>query len=159
LSAAAIVVGRPFGVRDIFAIRALHVLLVGLLSALTFLVADIYLESRVAAAIAVLIPLMREPIAKAFIGGTQPKLPMIIFGLLTLLMIARNRPLAAGAFSMLACLCWQPGLMFAGTAVLIFSALYSYDLKAPRCWRALRLAGGSAWMFYAMSAPGIWGGR
>jgi len=132
LSAAAITVGRVFDLRDIFAIRALHVILVGLLSAITFLVANIYLRSRVASAIAFLIPLLREPIAKAFIGGTQPKLPMIIFGLLTLLMIAKNRPLAAGALSMLSCLCWQPGLLFTGTAVLIFSRYFTRwrDLKA-----------------------------
>ena len=132
LSAAAIIVGRVSDLRDIFAIRVLHVVLVGLLSAITFLVANIYLRSRVASAIAFLIPLLREPIAKAFIGGTQPKLPMIIFGLLTLLMIAKNRPLAAGAFSMLSCLCWQPGLLFTGTAVLIFSRYFTSwrDLKA-----------------------------
>jgi len=125
LSAAAISVGRAFDVRDVFAIRALHVILVGLLSAITFLVANIYLSTRVASAIAFLIPLLREPIAKEFIGGTQPKLPMIIFGLLTLLMIAKDRPLAAGTFSMLSCLCWQPGLLFTGTAVLIFSRYFT----------------------------------
>lgn len=132
LSAAAIIVGKVFDLRDILAIRALHVILVGLLSAITFLVANIYLRSRVASAIAFLIPLLREPIAKAFIGGTQPKLPMIIFGLLALLMIAKDRPLAAGAFSMLSCLCWQPGLLFTGTAVLIFSRYFTSwrDLKA-----------------------------
>src|SRR6185369_15728422 len=132
LSAAAIFVGRIFGLGDIFAIRALHVLLVGLLSAVTFQVANVYLNSRIAACIAFLIPLLREPIAKALIGGTQPKLPMMIFGLLTLLMIAKNRPLAAGVFSMLSCLCWQPGLLFTGTAVLIFSRYLTgwRDLKA-----------------------------
>lgn len=121
LSAAAIKVSGVFGLRDIFAIRVLYVALVGLLCVVTCLVADAYLSSRFAAAIAFLIPLLREPIAKLFIAGTQPKLPMMIFGLLSLLMIARNRPLSAGIFSMLSCLCWQPGLMFTGTAVLIFS--------------------------------------
>ena len=132
LSAAAIAVGRVFGVRDIFAIRTLHVILVGVLCAVTFIVSNVYYPSRVAALIAVLIPLLREPIAKVFIGGTQPKLPMIIFGLLTLWMIARDRPLWAGVFSMLSCLCWQPGLLFTGTAVLIFSRYLTSlrDLKA-----------------------------
>jgi hypothetical protein len=120
-SAGAILAGKSFGIRDLFAIRALYVLLVGVFSVTTFLVANLYLRSRAASAIAVMIPLLREPIAGAFIGGTQPKLPMIIFGLLTLLMIARDRPFAAGFFSMLSCLSWQPGLLFTGTAVLIFS--------------------------------------
>jgi hypothetical protein len=134
LSAAAILVGKGLGLRDILAIRALYVLLVGVLSVTTFLVANVYFRSRTASAIAFLIPLLREPIAAAFIGGTQPKLPMIIFGLLTLLMIARDRPFAAGVFSMLSCLCWQPGLLFTGTAVLIFSRyLTSWrDLKAVK---------------------------
>lgn len=134
LSAVAVFVGRVFGLRDMFAIRALHILLAGLLSAVTFQVANVYFRSRVAAAMAFLIPLLREPIAKAFIGGTQPKLPMMVFGLLTLLMIAKDRPFVAGVFSMLSCLCWQPGLLFTGTAVLIFSRyLTSWrDLKALR---------------------------
>src|SRR5205085_2069933 len=39
-----------------------------------------------------------------------------------------------GFCSMLACLCWQPGLMFTGTALLIFSKyLTSWrDLKAAK---------------------------
>lgn len=134
ISATAIFLGRIFRLGDIFSIRLLHLLLVGLLSAVTFQVANTYLNSRIAAVIAFLIPLLREPIAKTFIGGTQPKLPMMIFGLLTLLMIARNRPFVAGVFSMLSCLCWQPGLLFTGIAVLIFSRyLTSWrDLKALR---------------------------
>src|SRR5712692_7109768 len=140
LSAAAIAVGRIFGLRDIFAIRAFHVILVGLLCAVTFLVANAFLRSRVAGAIALLIPLLREPIAKPYIEGTQPKLPMMIFGLLTLLMIAKDRPLVAGAFSMLSCLCWQPGLLFTGTAVLIFSRY----LTSWRDLRALKVLIGAA---------------
>lgn len=112
LSAAAIALGRFFDIGDIFAVRALHTIFVGLFSAFTFLVANIYLQSRVASVIAFLVPLLREPIVTTLIGGTQPKLPMIIFGLLALLMIAKDRPLAAGFFSMLSCLCWQPGLLF-----------------------------------------------
>ena len=132
LSAMAILVGRILGVGDIFAIRALHVLLVGFLSAVTFQVANVYFRSRIAATIACLIPLLREPIAKAYIGGTQPKLTMIIFGLLTLLLIAKDRPFVAGIVSMLSCLCWQPGLMFTGIAVLMFSRYFTSwrDLKA-----------------------------
>jgi hypothetical protein len=134
LSAAAIAWGRFFDIGDIFAVRALHTILVGLFSALTFLVANLYLQSRVASVIAFLVPLLREPIVTTLIGGTQPKLPMIIFGLLALLMIAKDRPLAAGAFSMLSCLCWQPGLLFTGTALMIFSRYFTSwrDLKALR---------------------------
>src|SRR5205814_266933 len=55
------------------------------------------------------------------IAGTRPKLAMILFGMLTLALIAKDRPFWAGGCSMLSCLCWQPGLLFTGTAVLIFS--------------------------------------
>ena len=55
------------------------------------------------------------------VTGTQPKLPMILFGLLSVLLIGKQRPYWAGFFSMLSCLCWQPGLMFTGVAVLMFS--------------------------------------
>ncbi|MFY9571089.1 MAG: hypothetical protein WAV20_06820, partial [Blastocatellia bacterium] len=60
-------------------------------------------------------------LAIMLISGTRPKLPMILFGLATLLLVSRNKPFWAGFCSMLSCICWQPGLLFTGTAVLIFS--------------------------------------
>jgi hypothetical protein len=120
LSAIAMAVGRRAGMQDIAAVRLLQVLLVGLLSAVTFLVAEAYLRNRLAAIIAFLIPLLPDHLV-VMIAGTQPKLPMILFGMLSLLLIARDKPLWAGLCSMLSCLCWQPGLMFTGTAVLICS--------------------------------------
>ena len=131
LSAVAMAVGNLIGMRDIIAVRMFHVLMVALLCAVTFLVAEIYLRNRLAAFIAFLIPLLREHFALMTISGTQPKLPMILFGMLTLLMIARDKPFWAGLCSMLSCLCWQPGLMFTGTAVLIFSRYLT-------SWRDLR---------------------
>src|SRR5262249_44951685 len=38
-----------------------------------------------------------------------------------LLLVAKDSPFWAGVSAMLSCLCWQPGLLFAGTAFLIFS--------------------------------------
>jgi len=131
LSAMAMAVGKLIGVRDIIAVRLFHVLMVGLLSAVTLLVAEIYLRNRLAAFIAFLIPLLPENFALMTISGTQPKLSMILFGMLTLLMIAGDKPFWAGLCSMLSCLCWQPGLMFTGTAVLIFSRYLT-------TWRDLR---------------------
>lgn len=131
LSAFAMAIGKLIGLRDIVAVRLFHVLLVGLLSAVTYLVAEIYLRNRFAAIIAFLVPLLPEQFALMAITGTQPKLPMILFGMLALLMIARDRPFWAGICSMLSCLCWQPGLMFTGAAVLIFSRYLS-------SWRDLR---------------------
>lgn len=121
LSAIAIATGRPFGIRDVIAVRLLHVLLVGAIAATTYLVAVAYTQSRVAALIASLTLLMSGHFISWMISGTEPKLPMILFGLLALLMIPKNQPFLAGGYSMLACLCWQPGLLFTGTVLLVFS--------------------------------------
>jgi hypothetical protein len=125
LSALAMLMGKSVGLRDIIAVRLLHVLLVGLLSAVTYLVGAIYLRSRAAGILAALVPLVFPQFIEMMVAGTQPKLPMILFGMLSLLLIAKDRPFWAGACSMLCCLCWQPGLMFTGVAVLIFSRYLS----------------------------------
>src|SRR5215813_3224719 len=121
ISAIAMAAGRSVGVRDVVAVRWLNALMAGLLLALNFLVAESYLKSRLAGVIAALVPLLPENFASMMTKGTQPKLPMMLFGMLTLLLIAKQRPFLSGFFSMLACLCWQPGLMFTGVAVLMFS--------------------------------------
>ena len=121
MSAAAILIGRSAGVRDVIAIRIQNVLLVGLLSTLTFLVAVKYLRNITAACIGVLIQLTPSHFGDWMVAGTEPKLPMLIFGLATLMCIAKRKPFWAGFFSMLACLSWQPGLMFTGVALLVFS--------------------------------------
>jgi hypothetical protein len=160
LSAFAMLLGKTIGLRDIISVRLMHVVLTGLLSAATFLVAEIYLRNRLAAFIAFLVPLMPEHFATMLLSGAQPKLPMILFGMVTLLMIAKDRPLWAGVFSMLCCLCWQPGLLFTGAAVLIFSRY----LTSWRDLRALKVMIGAAIplilvlsFFYAKSALGdLW---
>ena len=121
ISALAMVTGRAIGLRDVIAVRVSNLLMIGLLSSLTFLVAQVYLQSRTAALIAFMVPLMPHQFAEFMNGGTQPKLPMIVFGLVSLLMIAWDKPFWAGLCSMLSCLCWQPGLLFTGVAVLVFS--------------------------------------
>lgn len=131
LSAFAMAAGRLAGIRDVIAVRLFQALLVGLLSAVIFFTARIYLRNTIAALIAAVFPLMSYKFAEWMVVGTQPKLPMILFGMLSLLLIARDKPSWAGAASMLAFLCWQPGLMFTGVAVLIFSKYFS-------SWRDLR---------------------
>ncbi len=131
LSALAMLAGKPLGIRDVIAVRLLHLLLVGLLSALIFLVTQTYFRRRDAAVIAFLFPLMLPRFADWMVAGTEPKLPLMVFGMLSLLLIARDQPFWAGLASMLACLCWQPGLMFTGVTVLIFSRYLT-------SWRDLR---------------------
>jgi len=133
LSAAAMAVGRSVGLRDIIAVRWLHVVMMGLLAATTFLVGQAYFQNRLTAVLAFLIPLIGAGFSSQVIRGTQPKLSMVLFGMLSVLFIAKDKPFWAGFFSMLSCLCWQPGLMFTGTAILIFS-------KYLTSWRDLRAA-------------------
>src|SRR5204863_6859944 len=111
-----------------------YVAFAGIMCALIYLVAESYFESRYAGAIALLVPLMSGQFVLMMAGGTRPKIPMIMFGLLTLLLIARDKPLLAGFCSMLSCLCWQPGLAFTGVAVLMFSRYLTTwrDLRALR---------------------------
>lgn len=140
LSAAAIEIGRLFGAKDVLSIRLLYVVLGGLLCVVTYAVAEIYFGCRLAALLAALTPLVVTRYCEFMTSGTEPKLPMMLFGLLSLLMIARDKPLWAGIWSMLACLCWQPGLMFTGVAFLI----HSRYLTSWRDCRALKVLIGAA---------------
>jgi hypothetical protein len=132
LSALAMEAGRAVGVRDIIAARLLHILLAGLLSVVVYLVGETYLRNRFSALVAVSTLLISQHFGLWTVGGGQPKLPMILFGMLTLLLTARDQPFLAGFCSMISCLCWQPGLLFTGAAFLIFSRyLFSWrDLRA-----------------------------
>ncbi|MFL6278023.1 MAG: DolP-mannose mannosyltransferase [Blastocatellia bacterium] len=140
LSALVMAVGKAFGLQDIIAVRAFYVLLAGVLCAMTFLVARVYLRNNLVAVFAALLPLVSPDFAEMIVQGTRPKIPMIICGLLTLYLLAKDRPFWAGICSMLACLCWQPGLAFAGIALLIASRY----LTSWRDLRALKVAAGAA---------------
>jgi hypothetical protein len=140
ISAAAMIAGRLFGVRDFLADRLAQILMTGLLCSVTFLVAVDYLRSRMAALIVVLVPLMVPKFMIWMAEGGQPKLSMLLCGMLAMLMISRDRPFWAGWWSMCSCLCWQPGLLFGGTAFLIFSKY----LTSWRDKRALKVLVGGA---------------
>lgn len=139
LSAIAMWLGKSVGLRDILAVRFMQILLAGFLSYVTFLVTEAYLRQRIASLIASLFPLMSFHFMSWTEGGTQPKLTMILFGMLSLLLIAKDKPFWAGCCSMLSCLCWQPGLLFTGIAVLLFSRY----LSRWRDMRALKVIAGA----------------
>lgn len=140
LSALAMKAGSVLGVRDVIAARLLHIILAGLLAAIAYLVSEAYFHDRFAGLVAALAPLMSEHFNNWTVGGGQPKLSMIVFGMLTVLLIAKDRPVWAGLCSMLSCLCWQPGLLFTGTAFLVFSGY----LTRWRDLRALKVLIGAA---------------
>lgn len=133
IGATAIVATRPFGLRDVFAIRIVFILLSALTVAFTFLVAREYFSDVRTALLVATIILTIEPFIAMNIKGVQPKTPMVLFGLVTLWAIARRHPYAAGALAMLSALSWQPGLLFLGVAVLGFSGYFTR-------WRDLKLA-------------------
>jgi hypothetical protein len=126
--------------QDIFAIRLMQIVEVGLLAIFTFLVAEIYLKNRGVGVIAALFPLLNKNFAMWVVMGGQPKLPLMVFGMLSLWLVAKDKPFWAGFASMFACMCWQPGLLFTGTAGLICS---NY-LRNWRDLRALKVVAGAA---------------
>jgi hypothetical protein len=140
VSALFMVIARPFGIRGIIADRLAQILMTGLLCSVSFLVGLDYLKNKLGAFFAVAFPLMVPTYAIWMAEGGQPKLSMLLFGMLAMLMISRDRPFWAGWWSMCCCLCWQPGLLFGGTAFLIFSKY----LTSWRDKRALKVLIGGA---------------
>jgi len=121
IGAAAIVTARPFGLRDIFAIRIAYLLLAALTVSFTLLAALDYFGSRRVAVLAAAIMVAFKIFGETNSGGVQPKTPMVLFGLMSLCTIQRDRAFLAGLLGMLSALSWQPGLLFVGVAILAFS--------------------------------------
>lgn len=133
IGAAAILIAKPFGLRDIYAIRITYVLVASITIAFTFLIASQFFESLRIGILAALILLGVEQFAILNMTGVQPKTPMVLFGLVSLWAIPKQRPFIAGISGMLSALSWQPGLLFIGAAGLAFS-------KYLTTWRDLKVA-------------------
>lgn len=140
LTALSLVAGRLVHIPDVFSIRILYIALYALLSVVTYLTARIFLKDNLAAILAAAVPLLPGRFPLMMVAGSQPKLPMMVFGLCVLLALHAKKPFVAGVFSMLSCLCWQPGLLFAGVAVLFFSKY----LTSWRDGQALKVIAGAA---------------
>ncbi|HKV39060.1 MAG TPA: DolP-mannose mannosyltransferase, partial [Blastocatellia bacterium] len=155
LSAAAMWLGRHAWLGDLLAVRFMQVAVIGALSVVTFAVAEKLFRNRFAALISFLPLLISNHFISYTTAGTQPKLWMILFGMTSILLIGKDRPFWAGLTSMLSCLCWQPGLLFTGTAVLISSGYLTRwrDLRALKAvlGGAIPLAAISTY-FYAIGA-------
>jgi hypothetical protein len=121
IGAAALIAARPFGVRDIYAIRITFIILAAFVVAFTYLVTLDTFDSLSTALLAAAVVLSFQHFSASNAGGTQPKTPMVLFGLVTLWAILKDRPIEAGCFGMLSAFCWQPGLLFLGAAGLAFS--------------------------------------
>ena len=140
LNALAMGLGSLVGLKDVYALRFMQILEFATLNVFTFLVGMHYLRRRSVGLIAMMIPLMNPFWVKWILAGTQPKLPMMMFGVISLWCLARDKPVRAGVTGMLSCLCWQPGLLFVGTAGLIAS---NY-LRSWRDLRAVKVVAGAA---------------
>jgi hypothetical protein len=123
--AAAIIIGNLFGVSDVIAIRLCFIGLAALTVAFTFIIALDYFENRRVAYLASAILLASAAFARFNGGGVQPKTPMLLFGLISLWAIVKDRPFTAGLVAMLSALSWQPGLLFLGAAGLAFSRYFT----------------------------------
>jgi hypothetical protein len=121
IGAAAILVSKPLGLSDVLAIRLTFSVLAVLTLGFTFLVALDYFKSIRIALFTATVMLTFEAFARFNGGGIQPKTVMVLFGLVTLWAIGKDRPMTAGVFGMLSALAWQPGLLFVGAAGLAFS--------------------------------------
>jgi hypothetical protein len=140
IGAAAIVTTRPFGLRDVYAVRAIYFLLAVATVGFTYLVALEYFKSYRIAVLAALVMTAFNSFAITNSAGIQAKTPMIFFGVVTLWLIQKDKPLFAGLCAMLAALSWQPGLLFLGAAGLSFSRY----LTSWRDLKVARLAAGAA---------------
>jgi hypothetical protein len=146
LGAAAIIAARPTGLRDIFAIRIFFLLLAALTVAMTFLLALEAFDNLRVALLAAAAFLLIDNFARFNSSGVQPKTPMILFGLVSLWALLKDRPFAAGLFGMLSALSWQPGLLFAGAAGLAASRY----LTSWRDRRALKVIAGAVVPLFIM---------
>lgn len=140
IGAAAILIAKPFGLRDIFAIRIAYLLLAAFTAGLTFLVALEYTDNERLALLAATAMLTFDAFARFNSGGVQPKTAMIFFGLLSLRATLKDRSFEGGLYGMLSALSWQPGLLFAGAAGLAASRY----LTNWRDRRAFKVIAGAA---------------
>jgi hypothetical protein len=134
IGAGSILASRPFGVRDVIAIRLAFMVLIALVCGCTLMVVVRYQGGAGLGFIAAAVVLCFDPFVRSHNAGVQPKTPMVLFGLLSLWAIAEDRPFFAGLCGMLSALSWQPGLLFVGVAALTFSRYLTAwgDLKAVK---------------------------
>lgn len=142
IGAAGIIATRPFGLRDILAIRLVYLGLAILTVCFTFLVTANYFDSLRMGVLAAVVLLGVDKFVTLNSGGIQPKTPMVLFGLVSLWAVQKDRPLVAGLFGMLSCLSWQPGLLFLGAAGLAFSRYFTR-------WRDKKVL----WLFVGAASP------
>ena len=120
MTAAAMKVGRVVGVSDLMSARALSVLFAAMVVPLVWLVTREMTTNRVSPHLAAGAMLSFATFFHMAAMGARPKVFLATFLLLTTLAVARRRPAVAGVMAAAAFLCWQPGLLLLGSALVVF---------------------------------------
>ncbi|MCS6886197.1 MAG: DolP-mannose mannosyltransferase [Acidobacteriota bacterium] len=118
IGAAAIWLLRPLDVRDLFAIRYAFLLQAALVVALTYLLFEVYWQRRLLGVLAASIMLSYDSFGIWNASGAQVKTTALLFGLLSIYLLAKQKYFWAGFVGSLSFWAWQPGLLFAGVAGL-----------------------------------------
>lgn len=118
IAAAAMRVGRLVGWSDVVASRGASIAMVGIAAGLAWATTRRMSHSPLAAHLAVVTTLgLGEFLYHGVMSG-QPKVFLVAFMLATLHALARRGWFLAGVWSAAAFLCWQPGLVMLGGALL-----------------------------------------
>jgi len=117
--AAGVALSGPLGLEDVFAVRGLFYLIGCLTAAAVSLLAAELLHSRRVGLLAGLVFLSFYPFTQGATAGPEPKLPMLLFVMLSLYFTATRRWLWAGAAGSLAALTWQPTIIYPATTLLL----------------------------------------
>jgi hypothetical protein len=120
VSAGAMRVGRVVGVDDVTASRVVSIAAAALAIGLTWTVAQRITGSVTAAWVATAGMLSLYRFMFVAIMGSQPKILLVLFALLSLHFVSRERPVLSGLAAGAAFLCWQPAalLLAAGPIAL-----------------------------------------
>jgi hypothetical protein len=127
ISGAGIFIGRTIGVPDYWSARLVSILVLAASVGLCWVVTYRLLgdesdfgsaDSRFAAHLAALSMLSFGGYTYLGAMGARPKIFLVFFMLLTLLMVLQRRPLWTGVAATLAFLCWQPALIVLAASIL-----------------------------------------
>jgi hypothetical protein len=146
------VAAEAAGQPPIVGIRCAFLALGALGPALLFLLCARDGWPRGTAILAALWLLAFEPWSLASIEGARPKVATTVLGLACLLASPR-RPLISGSLGVLASLCWQPGIAFAGAAFLaVWRSGSAFESALPRSRAIARFVAGAMLPLLALAA-------
>lgn len=117
-TAGAMRLGRRLGVDDVIAARVLSIVATASCAALVWLLAREVSSLRAAPWLVACTMLTFTRFFYMGAMGARPKVFLVVFTLLAMLLVARRRSLAAGSAAAGAFLCWQPALLVAAAGVV-----------------------------------------